>query len=113
MTLQDKLVSIKYLKGIVVKYQKYEFASWLRDIERKVIEDIDSSSSAENAMLVYDGPISYVQYLYLTELISDFEKSSINFAKFLIESEMRDYLYKNCLPAIRSEKLDKLLGDES
>ena len=45
MTLQDKLVSIKYLKGIVVKHQKYEFASWLRDIERKFIEDIDSSSS--------------------------------------------------------------------
>lgn len=109
MTLQDKLVSIKYLKGIVVKHQKYEFASWLRDRERKVIEDIDSSS-AENAMLVYDGPISYVQYLYLTELISDFEKRSSN---LLIESEMRDYLYKNCLPAIRSEKLDKLLGDES
>jgi hypothetical protein len=112
MTLQDKLVSIKYLKGIVVKHQKYEFASWLRDRERKVIEDIDSLSSAENAMLVYDGPISYVQYLYLTELISDFEKSSSNFSKS-IESEMRDYLYKNCLPAIRAEKLDKLLGDES
>lgn len=109
MTLQDELVSIKYLKGIVVKHQKYEFASWLRDRERKVIEDIDSSS-AENAMLVYDGPISYVQYLYLTELISDFEKRSSN---LLIESEMREYLYKNCLPAIRSEKLDKLLGDES
>jgi hypothetical protein len=75
MKTNEKVEAIKYLKEIVVKYQKH------------------------------------AQYLYLTELISEFENETLDCTG--AQSEMKEYLYKKCLPLIRAEKLDKLLGEES
>lgn len=112
MTLNEKADAIKYLKAIVVKRQKYEFAAWLRDKEKKILNQlnlpISGSSYSYSYDGPYDGPITYSQYLHLTELISDFEKS-YNYN----ESEIKEYLYKSCILVIREEKLDKLFGDES
>jgi len=117
MKTNEKVEAIKYLKEIVVKYQKYEFAAWLRDKERNILDELTETYS-----YLPDGPISYAQYLYLTELISEFENDyllqirrlKIKTTKYIDDtSKMRDYLYKICLPVIRAEKLDKLFGDES
>jgi hypothetical protein len=104
MKTNEKVEAIKYLKSIVVKYQKYEFAAWLREKEGNILDELRETYS-----YLPDNPISYGQYLYLTELISEFEE--INFVDEL--NLMKEYLYKKCLPLIRAEKLDKLLGDES
>ena len=105
MTLNEKAEAIKYLKNLVIKYQKYEFAAWLRDKEKEILNQVPSGSPYSYS---YDGPITYSHYLHLTELISDFEKS-YNYN----ESEIKEYLYKSCINVIREEKLDRLFGDES
>jgi len=111
MKTNEKVEAIKYLKEIVVKYQKYEFAAWLRDKERNILDELTETYS-----YLPDGPISYAQYLYLTELISEFENKP-SFAGLLRNldyiSLMKEYLYKSCINVIREEKLDRLLGDES
>lgn len=104
MTLNEKTNTIKYLKNLVVKYQKYQFAAWLRDKER----DKENEMISSNVRLVeYFDVISYSQYQYLLEIISDYEKIYNS-----DESVIRDYLYKNWISVIRSEKLDKLFGDD-
>ena len=120
MKTNEKVEAIKYLKSIVIKYQKYEFAAWLREKERNILDELTETYS-----YLPDNPISYGQYLYLTELFSEFENDYLlqirklrmdNSYKTRLKddtSEMRDCLYKICLPVIRAEKLDKLLGDES
>jgi hypothetical protein len=107
MKTNEKVEAIKYLKEIVVKYQKYEFAAWLRDKERNILDELTGTYS-----YLPDGPISYAQYLYLTELISEFDDETLP-RHLDYTSLMKEYLYKICLPVIRAEKLDKLLGDES
>ena len=124
MKTNEKVEAIKYLKEIVVKYQKYEFAAWLRHKEGNILDELRETYS-----YLPDNPISYGQYLYLTELFSEFENDYLlQIRKLNMDnsymlnretrlkddtSEMRDCLYKICLPVIRAEKLDKLLGDES
>lgn len=105
MTLNEKVDAIKYLKNLVIKYQKYEFAAWLRDKEKEILNQLNLPIRSYSH---YEGPITYSHYLHLTELISDFEKS-YNYN----ESEIKEYLYKSCINVIREEKLDKLFGDES
>ena len=105
MTLNEKADAIKYLKSLVVKYQKYEFAAWLRDREKEILSQLNLPMKSDYN---YFESISYSQYLHLVELISDYEKShNCN------ETEIKDYLYKKCINVIREEKLDKLFGDES
>lgn len=106
MKNNEKVEAIKYLKEIVVKYQKYSFAAWLRDKERNILDELTGTYS-----YLPDVPISYAQYLYLTELISEFENETLDYTGS--QSEMKEYLDKKFLPVIRAEKLDKLLGDES
>jgi len=107
MTLNEKVDAIKYLKNLVIKYQKYEFAAWLRDKEKEILNQLNLPISGPSYSQ-YEGPITYSHYLHLTELISDFEKS-YNYN----ESEIKEYLYKSCIDVIREEKLDRLFGDES
>jgi hypothetical protein len=107
MTLNEKADAIKYLKNLVIKYQKYEFAAWLRDKEKEILNQLNLPISG-SSYSQYEGPITYSHYLHLTDLISDFEKS-YNYN----ESEIKEYLYKSCIHVIREEKLDRLFGDES
>jgi len=112
MTLNEKAEAIKYLKNLVIKYQKYEFAAWLRDKEKEILNQLNLPSSgpsySQYVTPSFLSPITYSHYLHLTELISDFEKS-YNYN----ESEIKEYLYKSCINVIREEKLDRLFGDES
>jgi predicted patatin/cPLA2 family phospholipase len=109
MTLNDKSDAIKYLKSLVVKYQKYEFAAWLRDKEKEILSQLNLPMNSDlEPNYNYFESISYSQYSHLVELISDYEKSH-NYN----ETEIKDYLYKKCINVIREAKLDKLFGDES
>ena len=37
MTLNEKVEAIRYLKTLAIKYQNYEFAAWLRDKEKEIL----------------------------------------------------------------------------
>jgi hypothetical protein len=114
MTLNEKVDAIKYLKSVVVKFQRYEFAAWLRDKEKEILSQLNLPTS-----LTYldEGPITYSQYLHLLEIISDFEDkyNSGREKQYTLQvtSEIKEYLYKKCINIIREEKLDRLFGDES
>jgi hypothetical protein len=114
MTLNEKYEAIKYLKTIVVKYQKYEFAAWLRDKEKEILNQL-SESNLKYDFYSFNESISYSQYLHLIEVISDFESGSgyNHSAGYTDESDIKEYLYKSCINVIREEKLDRLFGDES
>ena len=113
MTLNEKYEAIKYLKTIVVKYQKYEFAAWLRDKEKEILNQL-SESNLKYDFYSFNESISYSQYLHLIEIIEGFESGYNHSADvYLGESEIKEYLYKKCINVIREEKLDRLFGDES
>jgi len=100
----EQYEAIKYLKTLAIKYQNYEFAAWLRDKEKEILNQLNLPYKSYN----YEEPFTYSQYLHLTELISEFEKKN-NYDY----TEMKDILYKSCINVIRDEKLDKLLSDKS
>jgi len=108
MTLNEKAEAIKYLKTIVVKYQKYEFAAWLRDKEKEILSQLTQSNLLYSDSEYFRETISYSQYLHLIELIEDFDGG-----KGYNQSDIKEYLYKKCINVIREEKLDRLFGDES
>ena len=112
MTLNEKADAIKYLKTIVVKRRKYEFAAWLRDREKEILSQLNLSYKSDYN---YFESISYSQYLHLIEIIEDFEsgKGYNHSTGYSGESEIKEYLYKSCINVIREEKLDRLFGDES
>lgn len=102
MTLNEKADAIKYLKSIVVKSQKYEFAAWLRDREKEILSQL----SQLNLPMNNTQSISHSKYLHLIEIVEKFESvTGYN------ESDIKEYLHK-CISFIREEKLDKLFGDE-
>ena len=117
MTLNEKVDGIKYLKKLVIKYQKYEFAAWLRDKEKEILNQLNLPSSGASYSYSYNGPITYSHYLNLLEIISDFEDkyNSGREKQYTLQvtSEVKEYLYKSCINVIREEKLDRLFGDES
>ena len=117
MTLNEKADAIKYLKNIVIKFQRYEFAAWLRDKEKEILNQLNLPSSGSSYSYSYDDSITYTKYLHLLEIISDFEDkyNSGREKQYTLQvtSEVKEYLYKSCINVIREEKLDRLFGDES
>jgi len=106
MELKYKTDAIKYLKYMVVKTQKYEFASWLRDREKEYLKELNLPIGTTPYDYTYDGPISHQQYVFLEGLISEFEEKFGH-----DESNTRKKLYENCIAVIRESKIDNLLGD--
>ena len=101
ISLREKSDAIKYLKSLVVKSQKYEFASWLRDKEKSILEEI---GEVEDYSYTFDGKLNYNQYHYALELISTYEnKYNYN------EQQFVEILRKDCIHLIRDQKIDELL----
>jgi hypothetical protein len=118
ITLKEKSESIKYLKALVVKHQKYELAAWLRDKEKQILEQLNLPINVSYSY-TYEGLITYAQYLQMTDLLSEFEnKYSSSKDQYVLKeytlkttSEIREELYKNCINVIREQKLDDLFGE--
>ena len=114
ITLKEKADTIKYLKALVVKHQKYEFAAWLRDKEKQILEQLNLPINFSYSY-TYEGLITYAQYLQMTDLLSEFENkySSSKEKEYTLKttSEIREELYKNCINVIREQKLDDLFGE--
>lgn len=106
MKIKYKADATKYLKSMVVKSQKYEFASWLRDREKEYLRELNLPIGTTPYDYTYDDPISYQQYVFLEGLISEFEEKYGH-----DESNIRKKLYENCISVIREGKIDNLLGD--
>lgn len=120
MTLNEKAEAIKYLKSVVIKFQRYEFAAWLRDKEKEILSQLNlpiQQVTIAAPIYSYDDSITYTKYLHLLEIISDFEDkyNSGREKQYTLQvtSEVKEYLYKSCINVIREEKLDRLFGDES
>ena len=102
ITLKEKSEAIKYLKSIVVKHQKYEFAAWLRDEEKSILDEL---GEVEDYSYTFDGRLNYNQYHYAIDLISKYEnKHNYN------EQQFAEILRKSCIDLIRDKKIDELLG---
>lgn len=106
MKLRYKTDAIKYLRMLVVKTQKYEFAAWLRDREKEYLRELNLPIGTTPYDYTYNGPISYQQYVFLESLISEFEEKYGS-----DESVSRKKLYENCITVVREGKIDKLLGE--
>jgi replication-associated recombination protein RarA len=103
ITLKEKADTIKYLKSLVVKHQKYEFAAWLRDREKSILEEI---GEVEDYSYTFDGKLNYNQYHYVLELISTYEnKHNYNEQQFI------EMVRKDCIHLIRDQKIDELFGE--
>jgi replication-associated recombination protein RarA len=100
ISLREKSDAIKYLKSLVVKHQKYEFAVWLRDKEKSILEEI---GEVEDYSYTFDGKLNYNQYHYLIELISKYKNSD--------EKEFAEMIKKDYIHLIRDQKIDELFGE--
>jgi hypothetical protein len=109
ITLREKSNAIKYLKSIVVKHQKYEFAAWLRDKEKSILEEmeiIEAIALAKDYSFTFDDKLNYNQYHYVLELISTYEnKHNYN------EQQFVEMVRKDCIHLIRDQKIDELFGE--
>lgn len=105
ITLKEKYQTVNHLKGIVVKCQKYEFAAWLRDIEKSILNELLNELGYEVYPIDFDGKLNYNQYHYAIELISTYEnKYNYN------EQQFVEILKKSYIDFIRDQKIDDLLG---
>ena len=107
MIIQDKIEAIKYLKNNVVKYQQYELAAWLRDVEKNLLSEAGYPTTY-NPKFAFK--IRYPQYYYLIEVLDNYEKTHFNSGSTKIHLED---LKNNCIDIIREQKINELFGNDS
>ena len=108
LNTREKVDAIKLLKNYVVKSQKYELAAWLRDIEKKNLDELSlpyTSNYGDDSIKL----IRYPQYLYLIELLDSFY--SIRYPNSPEIDLIKEKLKAECIDIIREQKLDELFGD--
>lgn len=106
LNTREKVDAIKLLKNYVVKSQKYELAAWLRDREKKYLDELSMSYTSNYGDDSIKG-IRYPQYHYLIELLNEFESSG----HFNELDAIKEKLKAECIDIIREQKLDELFGD--
>ncbi len=108
LNTQEKVDAIKYLKNYAVKFQNYELAAWLRDIEKKHLDDISLPYTSSYGH-EYINRIRYPQYHYLMELLDSFYL--VRYPNSNEINTLKDKLKADCIDIIRGQKLDELFGD--
>ena len=100
MNQKDKLEAIKTLKGVMVRYQQWDFCAWLRDLERRL------ESQLGLKFLHIKENITCEDYYFFLELISTF---SSEWTESVNSQNLIDIVNREFRDIIRQIKIDQIL----